>query len=241
MIRTRSGNPGYYKTKPLLAGYTVTNGQKSAIFQQVQGLTAPIGYGCQSWESVLFDVDSVYSCSLALNISALQTLCTQNSISQISSTITQIGRYGNADYTNINDWVSILTDTSPIATWNSLKNTCNNIAGGVEYQIVIAKSGAVINEQWKVQGVKKVYYPLTWTFRGDMSSTNNFWVETRVRFVRVSGQPTIQKNYPAPNFLPFLPQDVFYPFSLIYSEASTSFNISHIVVILLSLSFMIFY
>ncbi|KAG2389605.1 hypothetical protein C9374_014165 [Naegleria lovaniensis] len=216
--RPKSGNPGYIRKKPLLAGYTVTNNQKSAIYQQVDGLTAPTGYGCSSKTSILFDVDSVYSCSLSLNISELQSLCLKNSISQLSSPVTQIGRYGNADYTNTNDWVAILQDSTPSSTWDSLKSTCNNIAGGVEYQVVIAKSGSVQNEQWKVQGVKRVYYPLTWAFTGDTTSSNTFWIETRVRFVRVSGQETIQKNYPAPNFLPFLPEDVFYPFSLIYSS-----------------------
>nr|CAG4714092.1 unnamed protein product [Naegleria fowleri] len=227
VTRPKSGNPGYIRKKPLLAGYTITNNQKSAIYQQVDGLTAPTGYGCSSKASILFDVDSVYSCSLSLNITELQNLCLKNSISQLASQVTQIGRYGNADYTNTNDWVSILQDSSPSSTWDSLKSTCNNIAAGVEYQIIIAKSGSVQNEQWKVQGAKRVFYPLTWTFTGDTTSSNTFWIETRVRYIRVSGQETIQKNYPAPNFLPFLPEDVFYPFSLIYSSDAPRLVTTH--------------
>ena len=218
----------------------VTNSVKNAIYQHYLGLTAPTGYDCSSKSSILFDVDAVFSCSFTYTLSQLKAACLSNTFSQLESNATYVGRYGNADYTNTNDWVAIVEDSKPssvsifhivnsinphLKTWDELTQTCNNIAAGIEYQIVISKSGSVQNEQWKVQGIQRSRYSLTWTFSGDNTKTNTFWIETRVKYVRTENQETIQKNYPAPNFLPFLPEDVFYPFSLLLSSSSQPYHL----------------
>ncbi|KAL9649049.1 hypothetical protein ABK040_008426 [Willaertia magna] len=219
-IRPNSGNPGYKRAMPVLAGKLTTNAAKSAILQNINGIEIKTGLSCSSTSQITFDVDQDIGCSTSLSLSELKSLCTTNTISELSFDYTHVGRFGNADFHNVNDWVKITSESKPSATWDDLTNTCNNLAAGVEYQFVIAKAGSVYNEQWKIAGVRRMYYPLKWKFTNkDPTSKQLFWIENRIRFIRISNQPLVQKNYPAPTLLPFLPEDVFYPFSLLSSSS----------------------
>lgn len=145
-----------------------------------------------------------------------------------------IGIYGNANTSNIQDWLPIwnldldgfLGNQSPPKAkvkveWDSISSTCKNIPTHLSYQIYWTKVGSIKDPQAKI-----------------IQITSQFHVKEETSFLgrskpgSIAFRTTVTWNYKAPEYygnvmkkpprlLPKLPSDVFYPFST-SSAASTS-------------------
>jgi tectonic-1/3 len=236
LIRNNSGSPGYRRGSVVIGGaltsvtaVTNTQGttQQSAILQSVNGLTIYRGDDCNQLTplSVTFDQDLISACKLTLTLDQLRTLCTNNDIpilTHVDSAFSHLGRFGDANLYNTNDWVTITKADGPTATWDESTSTCNALAAGTQYEMVVAQQGSTTNGQWKIVGVRRYRFAQKWRFSDDGSTTKSFWVQWRVRFIHLQGQSSGKSVAPIPNLLPRLPQDVFYPFTLSSSASLLS-------------------
>ncbi|KAL0479264.1 tectonic [Acrasis kona] len=257
VVRNNSGNPGYNRGSPVIAGAltTVTAfenslgvSQQSAIMQPIGGFNVYQG-DCNGMSpvTVTFDQDLVSSCQLSLSLDDLRTICSKNDITilrQVDNYFNSFARFGNANLTNSNDWVTVQEDGGPFSTWDESTYTCNSLSGGSQYEIIIAQQGSTTNGQWKIAGVKRSRIAKKWRFNVGTStligaSTNNnsttqkFWPEWRIRFVHLQSQSTSKSIYPIPNLLPSLPKDVFYPFELLSSGSTIPTPTSTIVLLII--------
>lgn len=223
-----SGAPGYRRGQPILGGKKIAFEDKKAILQSISGINMYKGLNCEQREAqaITFDQDTVIACRLQLTKSELEKACSPNfdfNVLTDSEIPTHIGRYGDANFHFIDDWVEIQTSESRSApAWNDASLTCHDISSVVQYDIIIAKSGSVFNEQWKIVGVHRYRKAQTWKFDRSSTTTTNYYLQWRVRFIRHPSQSTSQRLSPIPNFLPTLPSDVLYPFSIAIGASSPS-------------------
>jgi len=83
----------------------------------------------------------------------------------------------------------------------------------LNFDIIYGKAGSVLNEQYKLIGVRRYRTSSVWKF-DTSKQTNDFWIQWRARFVLLPTQDTATKLAPIPTLLPSLPEDIFYPFAL---------------------------
>ena len=101
-----------------------------------------------------------------------------------------------------------------------MTNTCHSIAAGLEYHFIIARAAAKNNEQWKIVGASRSRIASKWRFtKSNPLDKQSFWIQYRVQFVRLPSQESTLRVSKIPNLLPSLPEDIFYPFSLLKSSA----------------------
>lgn len=228
MPKAKSGNPGYLFGKPVVSGYLVSDASKQAIIQSVYGIKALTGNTCtnSSFLSIPFGVDTITACKVTVaSLAEFQSLCTGNTFSAITQAEvdTYVGRFGNADQYNINDWIPIVDDTKPSSSYDALSQTCS-ITGGIGFDFVIAKAGPVYDEQYRIVGVRRYRFAQTWRF-DSLQTTNDFWIQYRISFILTPSQSVSNRLEPLPTLLPSLPEDMFYPFSLLSSSATRSNNV----------------
>jgi len=228
-LQSRSGNPGYVLGSVVKAGRVETQDSLTAVQERINGLQVYSGSLCT--DQVLVDVgfgeDLISSCKLTLTQAELEALCTQirddssSEVPFISHTQLddRLGRYGNAQSINSSDWIQIYSSARPSPTWTSADASCSNIGATLKMNIVIARSGSVVNEQWEVIGAHREQLTTTWKFDTTLGTTNDFYLQWRVNFVHLPSQERGQKLYPVPTLLPQLPNDVFYPFNLVFGAA----------------------
>eukprot|EP00817_Percolomonadidae_sp_ATCC50343_P001581 CAMPEP_0117431172 /NCGR_PEP_ID=MMETSP0758-20121206/10721_1 /TAXON_ID=63605 /ORGANISM="Percolomonas cosmopolitus, Strain AE-1 (ATCC 50343)" /LENGTH=517 /DNA_ID=CAMNT_0005219945 /DNA_START=290 /DNA_END=1844 /DNA_ORIENTATION=+ len=226
-IIVKPGNPGYIPGGPILSGVaeTLSDNSKTAVRQRIEGFKVYSGGDCsaRSTTNVNFDQDLITSCRLPLNAADLATFCANSatSVPFISELVdNRFGRFGSANYLLSTDWLSLFTSSPPQASWDATNQICSNLGAIVEYNFVIAKAGSVVNEQWQIVGVSQTYVSQSWQFDSNKGATNDFYLQFRVSFTRAD-QTQSQQLYNIPTLALTLPDDVFYPFSLVFGAAAT--------------------
>lgn len=225
-IIDRPGNPGYIPGAPILSGVaqSLSDNSKTAVQQRIDGFKLYSGSDCSNREttSVGFDRDMVTSCRLRMTAAQLATFCQSATIPYISEvTDDRFGRFANADYLTSTDWLTLFTSSAPQASWDATSQICSSLGAIVQYNFVIAKAGSVMNEQWQIVGVTKSFVSQSWQFDTTKGATNDFYLQFRVSFTR-SDQTSSQVLYNIPTLALTLPEDVFYPFSLVFGASSVS-------------------
>ncbi|CAG9316026.1 unnamed protein product [Blepharisma stoltei] len=230
----RSGNPGYVKGKPVLAG-TLSDKVISQFDDGIQLYGASSKGACISSsstpvmggiQSLNFGQDAVYSCYLEYTLSQLETACTTSNL-QMSifsyQDIAYIGIFGDADANTLSDWVAVNTDAmaNPTAEFNSTSKTCK-LPNLVSYDIFYTETGDLTNPQPKIVYVKKSVKNNPWEFKKQQSGDTQIFLNTVVfSFIEYTEK---YDPYGSPPLDPIkvMPDDVIYPFR--YSSGSY-FNI----------------
>lgn len=239
----RSGSPGYQIGSNVKSGIYATDNVVEAISERINGFQVYGGVDCTSNNlvSVGFGEDTITSCRLQLTVNELETLCTtvRNDADHAMPYISTIqednrlGRFGNALNYNVTDWIRIYFSTRPTPTWTATDSSCSNIGAILNTDIVIARAGSVVNEQWEIIGAYSQQITTTWKFDSSLGTTNDFYIQFRTNFVQLPSQEKGQKLYPVPALLPELPRDVFYPFTLVFGSASSvSISLVNLVVVM---------
>ena len=139
MSRSKSGAPGYRVGYPVISGSLATyetttqdaNGgaalavTKKAIYQNIEGLLAlPTRQGgyCHASGSrfqITYGQDRKFGCMLPLNLTNLQSICTATGVFQYLNLTNNdnlyIGKFGNADLFNMNQWTQIIPPDATLA------------------------------------------------------------------------------------------------------------------------------
>ncbi|TPX69088.1 hypothetical protein SpCBS45565_g02726 [Spizellomyces sp. 'palustris'] len=150
-------------------------------------------------------------------------------------TVTHVGRMGNADGTDLGDWIEVL-GTVPTVTSLAAQTvggtTCSNLLTSIFIDFLIADTGTTTSPQPSIIGARYRYTTGSFTYRcinpSDClpatlslgSATQPFRISSAVSFVYVRQQPEMVVPAPSRLVKP-LPDDVFYPFHIPSSAAST--------------------
>eukprot|EP00940_MAST-03C_sp_MAST-3C-sp2_P001579 g1579.t1 len=243
IARPRSGNAGYQDAYPVNAGtqevQTIANVTKRAVRMLVDGLhvTSPSALGgCDttSVATVGFGQNVKTGCAIQLDRAALQDACNafaNNGTLPVSlsdfwtdviagNTVPMIGKYGNSDPLDFDDWVQLnmesISTFSDVTLYNTLKRQCDNIVTSVNIELLYAYVGEEGNPQPKIVAARTWYGTDTWRFRGEDRSglKQSFAFYTTVTFVPYNTGDADDAVPPSPDLLPTLPHDLWYPFTL---------------------------
>ncbi|XP_025970450.1 tectonic-2 isoform X2 [Dromaius novaehollandiae] len=208
-----SGNPGYQVGKPVRAA----NLNDSDTFGSLK----------------LWQPDSLSGCMLEVGISEDCNFLRGNVTEKLNSLIqaTHIGKRGNSNDSDLNDWVQIIrldpynSDTN-VSTGN-LKGICSDIPANLNIRIIIADVGAVQGiPQQEILAVQISYSTVIWQFQCGLTCENlNFLpITASVHFIKVPAQPPIPLTRFQINYTEFdcdrndvcWPQ-LFYPLTRFYT------------------------
>ncbi|XP_068767765.1 tectonic-2 isoform X3 [Struthio camelus] len=228
-----SGNPGSYQVgKPVRAA----NLNASDTFGSLK-LWQPAGRGlCTSatYAPVLFGLDSVSGCVLEVGINEDCSLLRGNVTEKLNSLIqaTHIGKRGNSNSSDLNDWVEIIrldpysSDTN-MSTGN-LKGICSDIPANLNIRIIFADVGAVQGiPQQEILAAQISYSTVIWQFQCGLTCENNLNflpITASVQFIQVPAQPPVPLTRFQINYTEFdcnrndvcWPQ-LFYPLTRFYT------------------------
>lgn len=188
----RKGTPGYFTGESIPAGVSAKNDTKSAVLQQLPGLSVPSGKWCSSgrFRPVSFLHDVLHSgCSMLLTESELRAVCVASggSLSLLTKVfqattaepsvfgatvpatmVDLLAQTANARPENIDDWIPIrgVPLTLPQATpYNLMQQRCDNLIVGLRYTIVVGRAGVEYNPQDIIVGARVEPIVGSWTFR----------------------------------------------------------------------------
>jgi tectonic-1/3 len=191
----KSGNPGYIRGMPLLAG--ILSGTAGAIdynpeyYLGLSLIKEKVSPGsrlieCTNLEEdygsrvvVKFGENIVSGCTLnlrksdfedcaalRLRVFKLQTLT--------ASKLTHYGTFGNASVNNQYDWIKAIQDPNSAVTGTVVQTdtltTCANLLTNFDIEILYAKLGAATNPQSAIVGVRYKYTPGTFGWICDTPS-----------------------------------------------------------------------
>ncbi|XP_076320674.1 tectonic-1-like [Tachypleus tridentatus] len=238
----RSGNPGYIVGEPVLAGHLDT-------VLDAHGLSYPVilldsdrnnwltilrssaDSRCDSIQSQLpiqFAEDLHSGCVLHLNSTALRTKGCQYIQKMVMLALVgdnppeYVGKFGNSDRHDINDWLKIQEEGKPTEEILELTpdGVCPKVVLGLNIYVLFANAGSIASPQSIIIGVlfkftepKEVKIHCFGVY---CSSVTEEWtqvvrVTTSVMFVDVSEQSSPYYVHP-PVLEARLPHDFFYPF-----------------------------
>ncbi|XP_067163498.1 tectonic-2 isoform X1 [Apteryx mantelli] len=226
-----SGNPGYQVGKPVRAA----NLSASDAFGSLK-LWQPAGRGlCTSatYTPVLFGLDSLSGCMLEVGINEDCSLLRGNVTEKLNSLIqaTHIGKRGNSNYSDLNDWVKIIRldpyNSDASVSSGNLKGICSDIPANLNIRIIIADVGAVQGiPLQEILAVQISYSTVIWQFQCGLTCENpNFLpITASVQFIKVPAQPPIPLTRFQINYTEFdcdrndvcWPQ-LFYPLTRFYT------------------------
>ncbi|GLI69062.1 hypothetical protein VaNZ11_013605 [Volvox africanus] len=242
-----SGHPGYITGLPVLAGTEVTNTSGAVAIQRlVSGMPVPTPgpnglCNATSFETVKYGVNFTSSCSVSLTKLELKDFCI-NQVSQpekylrlamptllpsMESGSLYLGEWGNADFSNINDWVQVSLSGVPfnqtVPIYSEADMACSGLVVGFDLQIVTGVAFSSNNLQQKVLYAKLCFTTGVWDIPDKASETtpNRFFLKFNVSFIRLPQQAVSVKK-PAPPLVVPLPADVFYPFVVSDSAVGAS-------------------
>lgn len=200
----KSGNPGYISGYPILIGSLHINPNNSTI-RAIQtpndsnnGMTFAYDIptstynqiGCPSPQNffqrkpIKFGIDLKTGCTLYYNLESVSDTDSCAKIRKLVydiqtmtiKNITHVGRFGNASYLNLNDWVpvinnipSLLTGAEPYADTQIGK--CSNLLTDFQIQVLTSKVGSKYNPQTSIVGLRFVYNAGTFSYKCKNSCT----------------------------------------------------------------------
>ncbi|KND01191.1 uncharacterized protein SPPG_04281 [Spizellomyces punctatus DAOM BR117] len=242
----RSGNPGYIVGKPVLtgtlSGTSVTAGPHLTLAKDIYSASSNL-ISCgtptdaTSRVPVTFGTDVSSGCTLHLNLLDLTTGCAalgtqiQNLQLETLRTVTHVGRMGDADGSVLGDWIEVLGTLPTVASLVAQTVggvTCSNLLTSIFIDFLVADTGTTTSPQPSIIGARYRYTTGSFTYRcinpSDClslgSATQPFRISSAVSFVYVRQQPEMVVPAP-PRLVKPLPDDVFYPFHIPSSAAST--------------------
>eukprot|EP00003_Mantamonas_plastica_P014062 TRINITY_DN2441_c0_g2_i3.p1 TRINITY_DN2441_c0_g2~~TRINITY_DN2441_c0_g2_i3.p1 ORF type:complete len:372 (+),score=109.43 TRINITY_DN2441_c0_g2_i3:926-2041(+) len=247
-IRWKSGNPGYVIGKPVLAGTSVTSSGKTALeVSNVPGdglriIGATSTGSCQSHGTVVnFGQDTQSTCQLQLSLNAMTSGCASIRAQALdyfkgSRTYTHVGKFGDASYLDIGQWLSISGSSFPTLPTASVdpNGVCTSVVVSMDYEFLYARLGARSDPQNRIVGARVSYQTADLRYNciggscqySVMTSATDlqpFVLASTVRFVLLPDQALVEVVPPPPPGLPTLPDDIFYPFTIeVASDAATS-------------------
>lgn len=224
---SKSGNPGYQIGKVLNTGYveseTNINYYESGF--QVPGINADgsCGTGTPSSSPFLtFGQDLVSTCYIEYTYAELQNICNSSNSDLLNpsmffndDSLTLLGKYGNIDFSYLDDWVVVNNGTTfAVSSFDTASGVCK-ISNTLSYYITYADIGNTLNAQYKIIYAQRGFEGNTyWQFlKKDVTETQKFFFILTVNFIEYTKQ--IYSYFPpAPNPLPVMPDDILYPFKL---------------------------
>ena len=136
---------------------------------------------------------------------------------QYSGQPTVVGYWGNAKYTNLNDWLNVdvgFTSQAPM-TWNEETRTCSNVINKFSLDFLIGSVGSVYNIQKKISYASANYGTAEdWTWANGLNEncTDNFDVMFTASFTQMNQAANEGQTPDPPPLAPTFPSDIFYPF-----------------------------
>eukprot|EP01138_Halocafeteria_seosinensis_P006267 gb/GECG01006408.1/.p1 GENE.gb/GECG01006408.1/~~gb/GECG01006408.1/.p1 ORF type:complete len:718 (+),score=67.63 gb/GECG01006408.1/:1-2154(+) len=226
--RERSGNPGYQRSTPVLAGRRINAGTDDeaveAFTQGLQmrgpdsgGLCKNSDFNSGSFVGVRFNEDLVFGCDVELTVSDLDSDCQSmpDAFGPVDSTTDRIGIFGNADPAAPFQWMPIAFPTAAPSTANFDDNTatCIDKASGISIEFLVAQVGEKDNPQFKIVSVRTSVLKDSWT-HFNPSGTDTFQFKTVITWSVLPDEGLETFVPPHPQILPKLPEDLFFPFEL---------------------------
>lgn len=211
----RSGNPGYQIGFPVLTG---TNSSSMEIGEPFEITPQQIGLSvadrdaegrCKAERRVVkFGKNLKTSCFTKFSKILKDCKTLQESIFDVllgsSHRQVFIGVFGNANGSNIDDWIEAYHEDRDVVQTDG---TCNLIKG-LTINVAIAAVGTVVNPQYKILGVG---YHYAKPDKVDLSVYSDLTLSTSVSFFDVTEQAI--PHYPkVPSIKANVPSDFFYPF-----------------------------
>eukprot|EP00794_Sanderia_malayensis_P016797 gene16797-18492_t len=233
-VFSRSGNPGYVRGLPVLAGTLQTNAQQKESITLNSNpknwltLVHTSATGTCATSSQRTSVKFGYNMRTGCFISIKQVMTTAECVTLqniIYNTLlvdfpTHVAMFGNSAVTNTADWVKIINN-KPSTPAIAVDGRCTNMILGVHIEILYSKTGYLGNPQSRIVGVQVKYdSPRILTFQciapycqptTSTTSNQNFEVSQSVSFVDVSTTPEAEIK-PQPPYEAKAPYDFFYPF-----------------------------
>lgn len=231
----KSGNPGYQKDLAVLAGnsFYIDNPDPAtvaerpflqAVRQDLVGLTVmptdPIGnclvptYAGQG-QLVRFGQNLRMGCLNHLTFAELKAFCYKPDAlqSMLNLTISHVGRWGNSDYNNIDDWVPVTFEANNIRpSWEQGSGKCRNFVNTINIELFTKKRGAETNPQTEIIAAVVSYDRTTWTFPSpNRDATAAFPMSAAVTFVEHAPELVTEFVPDGPPIFPKFPRDILYP------------------------------
>lgn len=223
----RSGNPGYVRGRPILAGRAVTNTSAVPPRSYVKGSVGPIvlpspgrGDGCSSdvgrWRPLAFGVDAVMACRLESSggdCGALQRRIISTLLAGVPGNATDslVAALGSARVEHVNDWVPVLGSLPPTLSPETTELGCRGLVTSAHWTAAWALTGAVWRPQPRLVAVR-----LAWgrprDVTGDGAGRLSLTVTSSVTFAEVTPRAVPEFARP-PRVDISLPADFFYPFT----------------------------
>ena len=217
-----SGNPGYKRMKPLKV-----KTESNSHWLTVNGKSAKgaCSSASVSGETVNFGSNFQYSCYYSMNYELLKSYCPSVDVSEVAMfqsllKIEKIGKWGNSQNSNSDDWVTI-DKSGPAAS--SLSGAQCILSKVLVLDIYYAEIGSFTNPQSKVVLAKMYYKTGTWVYTG--SGTQRFLYSLFVNYIPYDTD--YDPYYSKPRKDSIMPQNVLDPFRTSFSQyLSVSFLLS---------------
>ncbi|NXL90816.1 TECT2 protein, partial [Alectura lathami] len=223
-----SCNPGYQVGKPVRAANMNASDTSGSL-----KIWQPAGRGlCASAADrpVLFGLDSFSGCVLEVDINEDCSLLRGNVTEKLNSLVqaTHVGKRGNSNYSDLNDWVEIIRSPNVSVSPGNLKGMCPDIPANLNIRIIFADVGAVPGiPQEEILAVQISYSTVMWQFQCGLSCENTVSllpITASVQFIEVPARPPIPMTRFQINYTEFdcnrndvcWPQ-LFYPLTRFYS------------------------
>ncbi|GBL78030.1 Tectonic-3 [Araneus ventricosus] len=235
--RKRSGNPGYQVGLPILVGTNTTAIELDDTFEiqiESNGLSVldkdENSLCSNNRRSVKFGKNLKTSC--IFTFSKLNCKDLQEQIENILLGSTKkkvfIGVFGNANESNIDDWIEAYHEYSEI----SHSNKSCPVTTDLRINVVYAAVGTVVNPQFKILGVG-YHYEKPEMVNLPCSPCPSLKLSTSVSFFDVT-EPAIPHYPKVPSIKANLPNDFFYPF-LYGTGIKHTYNINLVIFLFISL------
>ncbi|GAB5367975.1 hypothetical protein AAMO2058_001278100 [Amorphochlora amoebiformis] len=223
----KSGNPGYRKGFPVLAGSLAlenSTSTRTAINRFLEGLvllghtstgacTVPTST-TRLRQGIRFGVASMVGCKLSLTLADLESACASGIETYFNTSVTYIGQWGNSTLLNAKEWkkVDFDTFTTSAGAWGGYQTrTCTGMLNSAHWQFFTKRTGSVYNPQEMIVAARVKYQSTTWTFGGtDSTVAEDFLVFATADFYSIADDPSVDTPKPPPLF-PKFPHDVLYP------------------------------
>jgi len=171
VVMARSGNPGYLPGLPVL--FKSTAGSVDIVNLKLGGVNADgscntqgAAYYLSSSPTLTFRSELIYTCFQTFTYSQLQQYCESNPANYdsmffaLKALPAYVAMFGNADFTNIDDFLPLNLTTGFASVWDESSGACN-LTHTMVIELVTAEIGAASNPQPKIVDARVYFRPGT--------------------------------------------------------------------------------